>query len=287
MTPLPLHVYTDHGRFYQVGEHKYPGVGTILNATDTTYQQRFWKQWRENPENAAHSEQSRNRGKLFHAIAENHFKPSNYRTDSLEDEAAIAEVEPFWQSIQDVLPRISDIRLLESATWHQIGHYASTVDMVASFDGIPCILDWKTASKKKYIKYCERYPLQLTAYCACINRMYGIRIKTGIIVVALPNAEAQVFQFSLKDYWLPWLNRLMSYWQQQTTPLAAHALGVIRGEYGHNNLTVQHGTLNSDNCATNCAAERDNSSQKLSSPPQGEPRQSQKQTAKPSRSVKK
>ena len=69
--------------------------------------------------------------------------------------------------------------------------------------------------------------------CGCINRMYNTRVKHGVIVVALPNAEAQVIQFPLKDYWQPWLNRLVSYWEQQTTPLAAQALGMIRGEYVH------------------------------------------------------
>lgn len=52
-----------------------------------------------------------------------------------------------------------------------------------------------------------------------------------MIVVALPDCEAQVFQFALIDYWRPWLSRLVGYWEQQTTPLAAHVLGIIRSEY--------------------------------------------------------
>ncbi len=226
-----MHVYTDFGRFYQVDEHKYPGVGTILNTTDTSHQQRFWKQWRENPENAAYSEQSRNRGKLFHAIAENYFKTPKYRTDSLITEEAALEVQPFWESVQDLLPRITNVQLLEGAVWHPIGHYAGTVDSVCSFDGTESVLDWKTCSKRKSPSQCERYRLQLTAYCGALNRMYNTRIKNGVVIIALPDSEAQVFQFALKDYWLPWLNRLVSYWQQQTTPLANQALKAIRSEY--------------------------------------------------------
>ena len=103
--------------------------------------------------------------------------------------------------------------------------------MVCHFNGVPVILDWKTATRPKKPEYLERYPLQLTAYCACINRMYGTPIKTGVIVVALPNREAQVFQFSLTDYWKPWISRLVGYWEQQTTPLATQALGMIHAEY--------------------------------------------------------
>ena len=177
--PLPLHIYTEHGRFYSVDGQHYPGVGNILSATESPEQQEFWHQYRAVPSNAAYSQQAR---------------------DSFQeaDESAIAQ--PYWQSIQTVLPRITDVKLIESAVWHEVGHYAGTVDMVCHFDGQPVILDWKTATRPKKTEYLDRYPLQLSAYCGCINRTYGTRIKTGVIVVALPNREAQVFQFSLGEH---------------------------------------------------------------------------------------
>lgn len=180
----------------------------------------------------AYANKAKDRGSLFHAIAENHFRQPNYPIGSLDvNETAIAEVQPFWQSVQSILPRITNIQLIESAVWHEIGYYAGTADMVCSFDGVPCILDWKTATKKKQVEWCDRYHLQLTAYCGCINRMYATKVKHGVIVVALPNTEAQVFQFTLKDYWQTWLTRLVAFWEQQTTPLVEQALGMICSEY--------------------------------------------------------
>ncbi len=155
------------------------------------------------------------------------------------DELAAAQmsyVQPFWQSVQDILPRITEPLLIESAVWHEVGCYAGTVDMVCHFDEQLVILDWKTASKPKKPEYLDRYPLQLAAYCGAINRMYGTSIETGVIVVALPNCEAQVFQFNLSNYWQLWLSRLVGYWEQQSTPLAEQALGMIRGEYLSPNL---------------------------------------------------
>ncbi len=221
--PIPLHVYTDHGRFYSIDDQNYPGVGTILTATDTPKQQEFWQQWRSVTENSAKSDAAKERGKLFHKAVEDHLQ-------GIQPE--LTSILPYWQSVQTVLPRITDPLLIESACWHEIGCYAGTVDLVCAFNGVPVILDWKTATRPKKPEYLDRrYPLQLTAYCACTNRMYGMRIKTGVIVVALPNCEAQVFQFSLTDHWRPWLSRLVGYWEQQTTPLAVQALGMIRGEY--------------------------------------------------------
>ena len=219
--PLALHVYTDFGRFYSIDDQNYPGVGTILTATDTLKQQEFWEQWRSIPENSAKSEAAKERGKLFHKAVEDHLQGI---------EPALTSILPYWQSVQTVLPRIEPL-LIESAVWHPVGCYAGTVDMVCAFNGQLCVLDWKTATRPKKPEYLDRYPLQLTAYCACINRMYGTRIKTGVIVVALPNREAQVFQFALTDYWKPWLSRLVGYWEQQSTPLAKQVLGMIYAEY--------------------------------------------------------
>ena len=73
--------------------------------------------------------------------------------------------------------------------------------------------------------------LQLAAYCGAINRMYDTKVKHGVVVVALPDSEAQVFQFELGDYWSEWLERLVGYWEQQSTPLAAQALSAIQSEY--------------------------------------------------------
>jgi genome maintenance exonuclease 1 len=172
-------------------------------------------------------------------MVENYFKTGDYRTDSSEDEAAIAFgtapwaiALPFWQSVQDILPRITTPLLIESAVWHEVGHYAGTVDLVCHFDFLPVILDWKTATKPKKAEYLDRYPLQLAAYCGAINRMYGTRIKNGVIVVALPDREAQVFRFALGDYWQPWLRRLVRYWEQQSIPLAEQALDLIHSTYG-------------------------------------------------------
>lgn len=69
----------NYGRFYQVGEHQFPGVGTILNATDSHQQQEFWQQWRASPENVAYSDKAKDRGSLFHAMVEHHFGSGNYQ----------------------------------------------------------------------------------------------------------------------------------------------------------------------------------------------------------------
>jgi len=63
--PIPLHIYTVHGRFYQVGEHQYPGVGNILTATESAQQQEHWHQWKAVTHNAAYADKAKSRASYF------------------------------------------------------------------------------------------------------------------------------------------------------------------------------------------------------------------------------
>ena len=220
--PYSRHIYTDQRRLYSVNDLQYPSVSAILNTSRTTKQ----KEWQRN----ANPTQAMERGSLFHAVVEHHFRGSN---DPVLNELASvqrAKVLLFWESVQEVFPRISDIQLIESAVWHEVGHYAGTVDMLASFDKIPVILDWKTTDKVSKQMNCTRYRLQLSAYAGAINRMYKTKIRHGVIVLVSPT-EAQVLKISLNDYWSPWLVRVIGYWQQQGTQQSEQVLEMIRAEY--------------------------------------------------------
>lgn len=211
--PASLHVYTDNGRFYRIGEELFPGVSTILSSSDSLKQQQFWKQWNQNPENSRAAAAARERGILFHSAIERYFRSDEPDTYALIDtEQAIA---PYLDSVKEVLPRVSLPILVEGAVWHTVARYAGTVDLVGCFDGIPAIIDWKTTTRPKKPEWLGNYPLQLAAYCGAINRMYNTGISHGVVVFALPDAKAQVFQFQLLDYWFTWLARCESYYEQQ------------------------------------------------------------------------
>lgn len=234
--PQVMHVYTDQGRYYNINGAHYPGVGNIQDATQLPQVTEYWKQWRSHPDNAAKSEAAKQRGTLFHWMVEQELKLDNYQDalihENVSDVSQLEAVAPYFRSVKNVLPRITDVQLIESAVWHEVGCYAGTVDLVCKFDSVDCILDWKTATKPKHPEYLERYQLQSAAYAGCVNRMYGTRIKHGVVVVALPDREAQVFQFELKPYWDIWIDKVRTYWEQERdNPLAEIALQKIEDTY--------------------------------------------------------
>ncbi|MGH2412653.1 MAG: exonuclease [Microcystaceae cyanobacterium] len=127
---------------------------------------------------------------------------------------------PYWESIQPILENIDRVRLIESPIVHYDLSYAGIVDCVASYQGIPCVCEWKTADKPKgSIERLYDFPLQLAAYLGAFNQVYqdyGIEIDCALLVVAIPDRLAEVFWFekaTVDFYWQQWEKRVAAYWQ--------------------------------------------------------------------------
>lgn len=128
----------------------------------------------------------------------------------------------YWESIKPVLAEIDTIKLVEGAVFHYGLSYSGKVDCVASYQGVPCICEWKTADKPKgSIEYLYEHPLQIAAYLGAVNDFYqdyGIKIKNALLVVAIPAREAEIFWFQpemIQEYWQKWQERVRLYWKKR------------------------------------------------------------------------
>jgi CRISPR/Cas system-associated exonuclease Cas4 (RecB family) len=67
---------------------------------------------------------------------------------------------------------------------YQRGVYAGTTDLVGVFRGQPSIVDFKQSNKMKKREWIDDYFVQLTAYAAAHNEMYGTEIRQGVVLMA-------------------------------------------------------------------------------------------------------
>lgn len=209
------------GRSYYLDDHgqKLPSVTSILNATKPVEARQALARWKERVgvETAKQiSTTASRRGSLTHK----HLKDYLLGQPSPCPDSVL----PYWRSLKTVLPHLSDVRLVEGTVFHSDLCYAGKVDCVASYHGTPCVVDWKTSDRpKESIKRLYDNPLQLAAYCGAINHTYadptdgdeGIRLTTAMIVVAIPEQEAEIFWFDsddLKEYWTQWQDRLREFY---------------------------------------------------------------------------
>lgn len=218
------------GHRYLVGEQQVPSVTTILASTRPVETIEALVAWSERVgvETAERIRtQSADRGTLLHQLAE------QFLLGELVDQALIAEVRPWWLSIEPVLQRICEIKLMEMPVYHSLLGYAGTPDLVANFSlgtANPrlTLVDWKSADQEKRADWLGDYPIQLAAYCGALRQTHGLRIEQGLIVLAHPQGPAQVFRYDrqqLGTYWQAWLKRLELFWQiHKEHPLATDAL---------------------------------------------------------------
>jgi hypothetical protein len=202
------HVWKEGKRYHKWGENEYPGVTTILSATKPEKDKISLNIWRnkvgvEIAENI--TKLACDRGSEIHSCIE----------DFLIGKSPVCSDQwfSFWQSIKPVLNNVTEVQLIEGALWHPLG-FAGSVDCVANWKGNLSIIDWKTSSKPKKEEWILDYKLQTAGYCAAVNRMYNLKINNAVIVIALENIPAQVFEITSQDlfaYWQLFCQRVKKY----------------------------------------------------------------------------
>ena len=193
-----------------------PSVTTILNATKSQEDRDRLANWRQR---VGATEANRISGTASRRGTQTHKQIQRYLLG--EDTRCSDASRPYWESIEPVLQDIDAVRLIEGAVFHYDLSYAGRVDCIASYKGIPCVCEWKTADKPKgSVEHLYEYPLQLTAYLGAVNQYYhdyGIKLDHALLVVAIPGMPGEVFWFepeAMADYWQQWEQRVAAYWRR-------------------------------------------------------------------------
>lgn len=76
--------------------------------------------------------------------------------------------------------------------------YAGTTDLVGIHDGSEAIMDHKQTNKPKKREWIEDYFIQLAAYAAAHNELYGTNIRKGVIFMC--SADNQYQEFLIENY---------------------------------------------------------------------------------------
>ncbi len=207
-----------YGQQYYVDEtgRRLPSITTILNATRPLAQRQALANWQQQvgmAEATRISTTASRRGTGTHQQLQRYLRG--------ESPAPSETVKPYWESLQPVLRKVSDVRLVEGAVFHYELGYGGKVDCVASYRGIPCLCEWKTADRpKQTVDRLYDYPLQLVAYWGAVNHLYHshLCLEHALIAIALPDRPAEVFWFepqALADYWQQWQERVAIFWRRQ------------------------------------------------------------------------
>ena len=160
------------------------------------------------------AEEARERGKRLHKWIENWLNRRNL--------ASCAEdLKPWWNSIEPVLRQIQRVLYVEASVFHLELGYWGKIDCIVQFDGVTCLIDWKTADKAYRQEQIHEHKIQCAAYTEAVNKTYGLSLKHALIVIALPDQEAQIFQLEpevLNQHFQEWQQRVKKFRTTLLTP---------------------------------------------------------------------
>jgi hypothetical protein len=184
------------GRTYVTPEgNKYPSITTVLGHFGKEAIQAWRKRVGEEVANKI-STQAGTRGTAVHQLAEDY-------VNNKEDwsKGAMPSNLFTFNTIKPILDKhVDNIWAQEVPLYSDKFKIAGRVDCIAEFDGELCIIDYKTSRKPKKAEWIQNYFHQCAFYAAAFYERTGVSIKKFAIILAVDDAEPQVFTGNTHDY---------------------------------------------------------------------------------------
>jgi genome maintenance exonuclease 1 len=181
--PILERVDTEIGRHYLDSNNKaVPSVTTILSGTSQS--KAGIDQWRQrvgDKEADRVIKQSTDIGTAVHEAIEKHLNQEEWDDFTDHGDQLMAK-RMTGKFITDGLKGITEVWGLEVGLILD-DLYAGTADCVGTYNGVPSLIDFKTAKKIKRRDWIEDYFLQGSAYANAHNVMFGTDIQQIVILM--------------------------------------------------------------------------------------------------------
>lgn len=191
VTPIELTTENiDNKRYYVLPDGvKLKSVTTVLSEKSDKTALLEWKKRIGEEQAQRITTQASIRGTSFHNIAERYIlNEEDYKKKEMP-----VNIESFNQ-IKPILDNsVDNIYGTELALYSKVLGAAGRTDLVAEYEGIPSIIDYKTSRKIKKEKWIENYFLQSTIYSMMFEYHYKIKIPQIVILMAVDHENPQIF----------------------------------------------------------------------------------------------
>ena len=186
----------EHGkRIYVTPDGElYPSITTILGEFSKASIQEWRKRVGETEANKISGKASR-RGTSVHSVCESYIKNEDGYLDG-----QTPNIVELFKTIEPFFERINNIYGVELALYSDHYELAGRTDLVAEFDGVLSIIDYKTSNKIKKKEWCENYFAQCSFYASAYEERTGIKVPQVVIIIAVENEQPQLFVENCDDW---------------------------------------------------------------------------------------
>lgn len=214
--PALRRIQTDKGRQYTDDKGEpVPSVTTVLDKTGDKTALIAWRKRVGEAEAQRISTESAGLGTKVHNSLEKFVLGEDWQVTG-NNLVSIMAKRMVDRMVEDGLSQVDEIWGVEVGLIAE-GLYAGTSDAIGMFNGVPSIIDFKTAKKIKKREWIEDYFLQGCAYALAHNEMFGSDIKQ--VAILMVDREGEYADFVIEGdefefYCHKWADRLASYYER-------------------------------------------------------------------------
>ena len=173
----------------------YPSITTILSEFSKASIQAWRKRVGEIEANKISGKASR-RGTSVHSVCESYIKNEDGYFDG-----QTPNIIELFKTIEPFLERIDNVHGVELGLYSDHFGVAGRTDLIAEFDGVLSVIDYKTSNKIKKKEWCESYFAQGSFYASAYEELTGISVPQVVIIIAVENEQPQLF-VEKRDDWV-------------------------------------------------------------------------------------
>ncbi len=175
----------EEGRFYKTPAGVwYPSVTTVLKKMSKEGLDAWKERVGEDAANAKRIKGAR-RGSMLHKLCEDYV--INGEVELIKEIPVAKKL--FKQLVDEIDGKLSDVRGIEIPVYSDLLGTAGRSDLVASWEGVPSIIDYKSSHKRKKIEYLLSYFYQLTAYGQMVKETYDIDVEQIVVVIGVEDSN--------------------------------------------------------------------------------------------------
>ena len=200
---------TDHGRFYKTPQGKvYPSSTTIVHLLN----KKAIEQW----EASIGKQQAE---QIKQKAAENGSRWHKLMEDTLEyGKQTLSYVDKFYRAYakiyKEIFPRIGHVYAVERRMYSDELEVAGTADLIAEYDGVCSIVDWKTTSRYKSANDVTSYWCQLASYVVMAKERLDLDVKQIVLVFNDNDVSIYTLKDSRVDMWIENFKKLRLKYKQ-------------------------------------------------------------------------
>lgn len=199
-------------RFYTNAHRRYPSITTILSSFEKP-QLEAWKKRVGEEASKQTSIKARFRGEQVHSLIEDYL--NNTTKKEILTGLPLNLKESFLQIEPTITNRINNIELIEGFLYSDKLKVAGTVDLIASFDCIRSVIDFKTSLREKRKEYIHDYFLQATAYSFMYEELTGLVCEQIVILIMVDDSNyPQIFVENRNNYSVDLKNKIDQYYRE-------------------------------------------------------------------------